>query len=127
MDRDPFDFAPNAAADDEVERPQGGEDDPALMAPVLEALKTVQDPEIPVNLVELGLIYELIVKKGGTVYVEMTLTTPSCPVAGAMPGEVEAAIRAVPGVSDVRVKLVWMPPWTQDRMSDEARLELGLL
>ena len=110
MDRDPFDFAPNAAADDEVERPQGGEDDPALMAPVLEALKTVQDPEIPVNLVELGLIYELIVKKGGTVYVEMTLTTPSCPVAAAMPGEVEAAIRAVPGVSDVRVKLVWMPP-----------------
>jgi FeS assembly SUF system protein len=128
MDRDPFDFAPNAAAaDDEVERPQGGEDDPALMAPVLEALKTVQDPEIPVNLVELGLIYELIVKKGGTVYVEMTLTTPSCPVAAAMPGEVEAAIRAVPDVSDVRVKLVWTPPWTQDRMSDEARLELGLL
>jgi len=97
------------------------------MAPVLEALKTVQDPEIPVNLVELGLIYELIVKKGGTVYVEMTLTTPSCPVAAAMPGEVEAAIRAVPDVSDVRVKLVWTPPWTQDRMSDEARLELGLL
>jgi len=127
MDRDPFDFAPNAAADDEVERPQGGEDDPALMAPVLEALKTVQDPEIPVNLVELGLSYELIVKKGGTVYVEMTLTTPSCPVAAAMPGEVEAAIRAVPDVSDVRVKLVWTPPWTQDRMSDEARLELGLL
>jgi len=127
MDRDPFDFAPNAAAYDEVERPQGGEDDPALMTPVLEALKTVQDPEIPVNLVELGLIYELIVKKGGTVYVEMTLTTPSCPVAAAMPGEVEAAIRAVPDVSDVRVKLVWTPPWTQDRMSDEARLELGLL
>src|ERR1700730_13022388 len=129
MDRDPFDFAPNAAADDEVEveRPQGGEDDPALMAPVLEALKTVQDPEIPVNLVELGLIYELIVKKGGTVYVEMTLTTPSCPVAAAMPGEVETAIRGVPGVSDVRVKLVWTPPWTQDLMSDEARLELGLL
>jgi FeS assembly SUF system protein len=127
MDRDPFDFAPNPAADDEVERPQGGEDDPALMAPVLEALKTVQDPEIPVNLVELGLIYELLVKKGGTVYVEMTLTTPSCPVAAAMPGEVEAAIRAVPDVSDVRVKLVWTPPWTQDRMSDEARLELGLL
>ena len=128
MDRDPFDFAPEAAAAEaEVERLQGGEDDPALMAPVLEALKTVQGPEIPVNLAELGLIYELIVKKGGTVYVEMTLTTPSCPVAAAMPGEVEAAIRAVPGVSDVRVKLVWTPPWTQDRMSDEARLELGLL
>ena len=128
MDRDPFDFDANPpAAGDDVERPEGGEDDPALMGPVLEALKTVRDPEIPMDLVELGLIYELIVKKGGTVYVEMTLTTPSCPVAGAMPGEVEAAIRAVPGVSDVRVKLVWMPPWTQDRMSDEARLELGLL
>src|SRR6201998_1537607 len=127
MDRDPFDFAPNAAADDEVERPQGGEDDPALMAPVLEALKTVQDPEIPVNLVELGLIYELIVKKGGTVYIEMTLTTPSCPVAAAMPGEVEAAIRAVPGITDVRVKLVWTPPWGPEKMSEEARLELGMM
>jgi FeS assembly SUF system protein len=127
MDRDPFDFAPNAAADDEVERPQGGEDDPALMAPVLEALKTVQDPEIPVNLVELGLIYELIVKKGGVVYVEMTLTTPACPVAASMPGEVETAIRSVPGVDDVRVKLVWSPPWGPDRMSEEARLELGML
>jgi len=128
MDRDPFDFAPNPpAAGDEVERPEGGEDDPALMGPVLEALKTVRDPEIPVNLVELGLIYELIVKKGGLVFVEMTLTTPSCPVAASMPGEVEAAIRTVPGVADIRVKLVWTPPWTQDLMSDEARLELGLL
>jgi FeS assembly SUF system protein len=128
MDRDPFDFAPNALdADNEVERPKDGEDDPALMAPVLEALKTVRDPEIPVNLVELGLIYELIVKKGGIVYVEMTLTTPACPVAASMPSEVETAIRTVPTVTDVRVKLVWTPPWTQDLMSDEARLELGLL
>jgi metal-sulfur cluster biosynthetic enzyme len=99
MDRDPFDFTPDPpATEDEVERPEAGEDDPALMAPVLAALKTVQDPEIPVNLVELGLIYELIVKKGGTVYVEMTLTTPSCPVAAAMPGEVETAIRASRGL-----------------------------
>src|SRR6266404_6835982 len=128
MDRDLFDFGRESAADEaEVERPEGGEDDLALMAPVLEALKTVRDPEIPMDLVELGLIYELIVKKGGTVYVEMTLTTPSCPVAAAMPGEVETAIRGVSGVSDVRVKLVWTPPWTQDLMSDEARLELGLL
>jgi FeS assembly SUF system protein len=128
MDRDLFDFAPNPpAADQDVERPEAGEDDPALMAPVLEALKTVQDPEIPVNLVELGLIYELIVKKGGIAYVEMTLTTPSCPVAASMPGEVETAIRGVPGVSDVRVKLVWTPPWGPERMSEEARLELGLL
>ena len=128
MDRDPFDFEPNPpAADDEVERPQGGEDDPALMGPVLEALKTVRDPEIPMDLVELGLIYELIVKKGGIVYVEMTLTTPACPVAASMPGEVETAIRAVPGVTDVRVKLVWTPPWTPELMTEEARLELGML
>jgi FeS assembly SUF system protein len=128
MDRDPFDFEPEpAVAETEVERPEGGEDDAALMAPVLEALKTVRDPEIPMDLVELGLIYELIVKKGGTVYVEMTLTTPACPVAASMPGEVERAIRAVPGVSDVRVKLVWTPPWGPELMSDEARLELGML
>jgi FeS assembly SUF system protein len=128
MDNDPFDFAPNPpAAADDIERPGGGEDDPTLMGPVLEALKTVRDPEIPMDLVELGLIYELIVKKGGIVYVEMTLTTPACPVAASMPGEVETAIRGVPGVSDVRVKLVWTPPWGPDRMSEEARLELGLL
>ncbi|HEY1301206.1 MAG TPA: iron-sulfur cluster assembly protein, partial [Stellaceae bacterium] len=78
MEPDPFEFEHNAPAGaDEVERPEGGEDDPALMAPVLEALKTVRDPEIPMDLVELGLIYELIVKKGGVVYVEMTLTTPA--------------------------------------------------
>ena len=128
MDRDPFDFAAEtSAAETEVERPEAGEDNLALMAPVLAALKTVRDPEIPMDLVELGLIYELIVKQGGTVYVEMTLTTPACPVAASMPSEVEAAIRTVPAVTDVRVKLVWTPPWTQDLMSDEARLELGLL
>jgi FeS assembly SUF system protein len=111
---------------EEVVRPEG-EDDLTLFDPVMDALKTVQDPEIPVNLVDLGLIYELLVKKGGTVFVEMTLTTPSCPVAASMPGEVKNAIAAVPGVEDVRVKLVWEPTWTQDRMSEEARLELGLL
>jgi FeS assembly SUF system protein len=125
--RDPFDFSAEDAAQEEVERPEGGEDDPELLGPVLEALKTVRDPEIPLDLVELGLIYELLVKKGGIVYVEMTLTTPACPVAANMPGEVEAAIRAVPGVSDARVKLVWSPPWSPERMSEEARLELGLL
>ena len=109
-----------------VERPEG-EDDLTLFDPVMDALKTVQDPEIPVNLVELGLIYELMVKKGGIVFVEMTLTTPSCPVAQSMPDEVKKAVAGVPGVEDVRVKLVWTPPWTQDRMSEEARLELGLM
>ena len=89
---DYFDFAPNRPAETEgVERPEG-EDDPALLEPVLDALKTVRDPEIPINLVDLGLIYELVVKKGGIVFVEMTLTTPACPVAQSMPGEVETAI-----------------------------------
>ena len=125
--RDYFDFGAEAPPETpDVERPEG-EDDPELLDPVLEALKTVRDPEIPINLVDLGLIYELTVKKGGVVYVEMTLTTPACPVAQSMPGEVEAAIRDVPGVSDVRVKLVWTPPWDRDRMSEEAKLELGLM
>ena len=127
-DKDLFDFVPGGAADDdEVERPESDGGDPALQAQVIEALKTVRDPEIPVNLVELGLIYELIVNRDGTVYVEMTLTTPACPVAGALPDQVQAAVAAVPGVQDARVKLVWTPPWTKDRMSEEAKLELGLL
>jgi FeS assembly SUF system protein len=126
-DPDYFDFAPQPPPETEgVERPEG-EDDPVLMEPVLDALKTVQDPEIPVNLVDLGLIYELVVKKGGIVFVEMTLTTPACPVAQSMPGEVKAAVAAVPGVNEARVKLVWTPTWTQDRMSEEAKLELGLM
>ena len=126
-ERDYFDFGREPPPETEgVERPDG-EDDPALLEPVLEALKTVRDPEVPVNLVDLGLIYELTVKRGGTVYIEMTLTTPACPVAQSMPGEVEAAVAAVPGVNEVRVKLVWSPPWDRERMSEEAKLELGLL
>jgi FeS assembly SUF system protein len=128
-DKDFFDFMPEGADEtgDEVERPEPDDGDPALQQQVIDALKTVRDPEIPVNLVDLGLIYELIVNKDGTVYVEMTLTTPACPVAGALPGQVQQAIAAVPGVQDARVKLVWTPPWTRERMSEEAKLELGLL
>jgi FeS assembly SUF system protein len=129
--RDPFEFlrddAEDGAAMEDVERPQPDEGDPALREQVLEALKTVRDPEIPVNLVDLGLIYELIVNKDGVVYIEMTLTTPACPVAGALPGQVRDAVSAVPGVQDVRVKLVWTPPWDKNRMSEEAKLELGLI
>jgi len=132
------DFAPAPASPEEpsvtgssrlpqVTRPEMDEGNPELVEAVYAALKSVRDPEIPVNLVDLGLIYELLVRQGGIVFVEMTLTTPACPVAQSMPGEVENAIAAVPGVEDVRVKLVWTPPWTQDRMSEEARLELGLL
>jgi FeS assembly SUF system protein len=127
-DKDFFDFVPgNEAGDDEVERPEPDGGDAALQEKVVEALKTVQDPEIPVNLVDLGLIYELLVNKDGTVYVEMTLTTPACPVAGALPGQVQQAVAGVAGVTDARVKLVWTPPWTKDRMSEEAKLELGLM
>lgn len=124
-----FDPGPNPPPEqpaDEIVRPEG-DDDLTLFDPVLEALKTVRDPEIPVDLVNLGLIYELLVKKQGIVFVEMTLTTPSCPVAASMPDEVKKAISDVPGVEDVRVKLVWSPPWTMDRMSEEARLELGMM
>jgi len=105
--------------------PSGG--NRALEAEVLAALKTVRDPEIPVNLVELGLIYNLAVGADGVVRIEMTLTTPACPVAGSLPSQVQHIVSLVPGVSVVLVKLVWSPPWTRDRMSDEARLELGLI
>jgi FeS assembly SUF system protein len=126
-DKNFFDFVPSGdGGEAEVERPEPDGGDEALQEKVVEALKTVRDPEIPVNLVDLGLIYELIVNHDGTVYVEMTLTTPACPVAGALPGQVQQAIAAVPGVTDSRVKLVWTPPWTRDRMSEEAKLELGL-
>jgi len=110
----------------------GGPADPgapereALRDKVIEAIRGVYDPEIPVNIYELGLIYEVDVDAEGNVYVEMTLTTAGCPVAGSMPGEVEATVRMnVPEVRDVRVNLVWDPPWTMDRMSEAARLELG--
>jgi FeS assembly SUF system protein len=106
-------------------RPLPDEGNPALEAEVRIALKTVQDPEIPVNLVDLGLIYDLIVRQDGLVYVEMTLTTPACPVAGWLRGQVQNVITFVPGVSVVIVELVWDPPWTQERMTEDAKLELG--
>ena len=125
-----FDFMPGRPAASEVDpldKLQIEGEDKALEARVVEALKTVRDPELPVNLVDLGLIYDLAVGADGKVYVEMTLTAPSCPVAGSLPGEVANAIRTVAGVTDVQVNLVWTPPWHQDLMSEEARLELGLL
>ena len=94
---------------------------------VEDALRQVYDPEIPVNIFELGLIYGIDVSEEGAVQIRMTLTAPSCPAAGAMPGEVESRVAAVEGVKDVTVELVWDPPWDQSRMSEAARLELGLL
>ncbi len=94
---------------------------------VVAALRTVLDPEIPVNIYDLGLIYGLDVGADGTVDVRMTLTAPACPVAGIMPGLVESAVRKVDGVNAVSVDLVWDPPWDKGRMSEAARLQLGLL
>jgi len=100
----------------------------ALRERAIEALRTIYDPEIPVNIYELGLIYTLDVDEAdGTLYVEMTLTAPGCPVAQTFPGTVEARLREVEGVEEVTVKLVWEPTWTQDRMTEAARLQLGLL
>jgi FeS assembly SUF system protein len=94
---------------------------------VIEALKEIYDPEIPVNIYDLGLIYGVDVTDDGGVTVTMTLTTPHCPVAESMPGEVELRVGAVPGVRDAEVNLVWDPPWDMASMSDEAKLELGML
>jgi FeS assembly SUF system protein len=104
-----------------------GEPGGALYDGVIAALKEISDPEIPVNIYELGLIYGVDVDDDGDVTVTMTLTTPHCPVAESMPGEVELRVGAVPGVRDAEVNLVWDPPWDPAKMSDEARLELGML
>lgn len=97
-----------------------------LQNDVIEVIKTCYDPEIPVNIYELGLIYEVIVDPDKNVEVIMTLTSPACPVAGTLPGEVEAKIRSVEGVESAKVTLTFEPTWTQDMMSDAARLELGM-
>lgn len=94
---------------------------------VIDALRTVYDPEIPVNIYDLGLIYDLELNEDGSVRVEMSLTAPGCPVAGEMPGMVANAVSAVPGVGEVEVRLVWDPPWTTERMSEDAKLALGIL
>jgi FeS assembly SUF system protein len=104
-----------------------GEPGGDLYEAVVSALKEIYDPEIPVNIYDLGLIYAVEVSDDASVAVSMTLTTPHCPVAESMPGEVELRVGAVPGVRDCDVNLVWDPPWDMGKMSDEARLELGML
>ena len=94
---------------------------------VVEALRSVFDPEIPVNIYDLGLIYDVEITPEHHAKIKMTLTTPHCPVAESMPGEVELRVGAVPGIGDAEVELVWDPPWDPQKMSDEARLELGML
>ncbi len=97
-----------------------------LYEAVIDALKEIYDPEIPVNIYDLGLIYNVEITDSHAL-VTMTLTTPHCPVAESMPGEVELRVGAVPGIGDAEVVLVWDPPWGPDKMTDEARLELGML
>jgi len=94
---------------------------------IAEALRTVYDPEILVNIYDLGLVYELEVEPSGEVAVKMTLTAPACPVAAMLVAEVEGKIRRLPGVQDVKVELVWEPPWEMSRMSEAAKLQLGML
>jgi FeS assembly SUF system protein len=104
--------------------------DPAKMAEVrpqvIDALRTVFDPEIPVNIYEMGLIYDVLVDAAGRVGIRMTLTAPACPAAQTLPVEVQQKAAAVPGVTEAKVEIVWEPPWTKDLMSEAAKLQLGL-
>ncbi|MCG8589477.1 MAG: SUF system Fe-S cluster assembly protein [Proteobacteria bacterium] len=99
--------------------------EPGIRDGVISILKTVYDPEIPVDIYELGLIYEVDVRENDSVYVKMTLTSPMCPVAETLPPEVEEKVRGVVGVTDVELELVWDPPWSPDMMSEAARLQLN--
>ena len=121
--RDYLDGFLAAKPDDVAPGAPGGE----IYENVVSALKDIFDPEIPVNIYDLGLIYGVDVGDDGAVVVSMTLTTPHCPVAETMPAEVELRVSAVPGVRDAEVNLVWDPPWDPAKMSDEAKLELGML
>ncbi|MFQ5843353.1 MAG: SUF system Fe-S cluster assembly protein [Planctomycetota bacterium] len=103
------------------------EDAAALKEQVIAVLKTCYDPEIPVDIYELGLIYDIDIREGSEVVIRMTLTSPACPVAGTLPPEVETRVREVEGVAKSTVELVWDPPWDMNRMSEAAKLELGLL
>ena len=111
----------------QVETPDDHEGGVDLREDVINALKEIYDPEIPVNIYDLGLIYDVKVSDDGDAKVVMTLTTPHCPVAESMPGEVEMRVCSVPGIRDAEVELVWDPPWDPQKMSDEAKLELGML
>jgi FeS assembly SUF system protein len=98
-----------------------------IEAEVLDALRTCFDPEIPVNIYELGLIYDVHVDSTGMVTIKMTLTSPHCPAAQSLPAEIEGKVKVVPGVTDVKIDIVWEPPWDPSKMSEAARLQLGML
>lgn len=102
-------------------------DTEAIKEEVVEAIRTVFDPEIPVNVYDMGMIYEVEVMENAAVFIKMTLTSPACPVAGTLPPEVEQRVQDVEGVRSANVELVWDPPWTMEMMSEAAKLQLGLL
>jgi FeS assembly SUF system protein len=110
----------------EAPRAEEGIDRERLKDAVIETLRRIYDPEIPVNIFDLGLVYGVDVDERGSVSIRMTLTAPGCPVAQTFPGTVESAVRNLRGITSAKVELVWDPPWTQDRMSEVAKLELGL-
>jgi FeS assembly SUF system protein len=97
-----------------------------LREKIVDAIRTCYDPEIPVNIYELGLIYDIQISPENAVDIRMTLTAPGCPAAGSLPPEVESKVRAVPGVSSAKVEVVWDPPWTPEKMSEAAKLQLGI-
>ena len=121
--------APSEA--ERADNPNVGESDAArtaeLQPKIVEAIKTVFDPEIPVDIYELGLIYEIIVDSDKRALIKMTLTSPACPSAQQIPQEVRYKVKAVPGITEAWVEIVWEPPWTKDRMSEVAKLTLGML
>lgn len=98
-----------------------------LIQEIVAAMRTVHDPELPVNIYDLGLIYAIELDNHRNVFIQMTLTSPGCPVAGSLPLEVERMVRGVPSIRDVVVRMVWDPPWTKDLLSEATQLELGLL
>ena len=120
------DYLAGFLAGEKEEEPKGGPGSD-LQAAVIDTLKSIYDPEIPVDIYELGLIYDVEISEDGDATVTMTLTTPHCPVAESLPNEVELRVLSVPGIRDAVVNLVWDPPWDPSKMSDEARLELGML
>ena len=120
------DYLAGFLAGEQSQEPNGGPGSD-LQASVVEVLKSVYDPEIPVDIYELGLIYDVDISEDGDATIAMTLTTPHCPVAESLPNEVELRVLSVPGIRDAVVNVVWDPPWDPSKMSDEARLELGML
>lgn len=112
---------------DKLEKERDAEVSSGLKGQIEDKLRTIFDPEIPVNIYDLGLIYEIRIDEDSKVDIDMTLTAPGCPVAQTFPGTVEQEVKTVDGVADVHVELVWDPPWTQERMTEAAKLQLGLL